>query len=97
MLQLFLVVLKSLNLVSYVLLELRVKRFVSTGMSRVVCTYHLALVFLSIKGCEKNPLVSFRGNHFNIVFYDIGAVYYCNISEHIISFLVKYGRLPTNC
>jgi len=44
---------KSLNLGSYVLLELRVKRFVSTRMSRVACTYHFAL--FSIKWCEKEP------------------------------------------
>ena len=40
--------------------------------------------FLASKGVKKNPLVSFRGYRFNILFYDAGAVYY--ISEHISFF-----------
>ena len=32
--------------------------------------------FLKSKGLKKNPLVPFRGNCFNIVFYDAGVLYY---------------------
>ena len=40
--------------------------------------------FLASKGIKKNPLVSFRGNCFNIIFYGAGALYY--ISKHVTSF-----------
>ena len=35
-------------------------------------------------GIKKNPLASFRGNCFNILFYDAGALYY--ISDAVKTF-----------
>ena len=32
--------------------------------------------FLKSNGVSRNPLASFRGNHFNVVFYDAGALFY---------------------
>ena len=32
-------------------------------------------LFLSSNGIKRNPLASFRGNQFNILFYDAGAVF----------------------
>ena len=32
--------------------------------------------FLKSNGIARNPLATFRGNRFNIVFYDAGATYY---------------------
>ena len=48
--------------------------------------------FLESKGIKKNPLVSFRGNRFNIVFYDAGALYY--ITEHVTSFFSEVWQTP---
>jgi len=53
------------------------------------------LPFLKSKGVKKNPLMSFRGNRFNIIFYDAGALYY--IAEHVINFLRRFGKPPINC
>ena len=39
--------------------------------------------FLATNGIKKNPLVSFRRNHFNIVIYDSGALYF--ISDQVRS------------
>ena len=48
--------------------------------------------FLSSKGILRNPLASFRGNRFNILFYDGGAVYY--ISDLILQFLTEVWQSP---
>ncbi|XP_065893139.1 uncharacterized protein [Dysidea avara] len=48
--------------------------------------------FLKSKGINRNPLVSFRGNRFNIVFYDAGALYY--IAEHVINFFKEVWQTP---
>lgn len=32
--------------------------------------------FLKSNGVSRNPLASFRGNHFNVVFYDAGALFH---------------------
>lgn len=54
--------------------------------------YQPFTLFLESKGIKKNPLVSFQGNRFNIVFYDAGALYY--ISEHVISFFNEVWQTP---
>ena len=41
---------------------------------------------------KRNPLASFRGNRFNILFYDAGAVYY--ISDVVISFIRDIWQTP---
>ena len=40
--------------------------------------------FLASKGVKKNPLVSFRGNRFNIVFYDAGALCYLRAYNKVL-------------
>ena len=62
-----------------------------SGIVRLVCTackalskhgseqngvYQLFTTYLSSNNLPKNPLVTFRGNRFNILFYDTGAVYH---------------------
>ena len=47
---------------------------------------------LATNGIKRNPLASFRGNRFNILFYDAGAVYY--ISDVVVSFFLDIWRTP---
>jgi len=47
--------------------------------------YQLFISFLKSKGVKRNPLMSFCGNCFNIIFYDAGTLY-C-IAKHVIYFL----------
>ena len=48
--------------------------------------------FLSSNGIKRNPLASFRGNRFNILFYDAGAVFY--ISDLVIKFFKEVWQTP---
>ena len=54
--------------------------------------YQPFTAFLATNGINKNPLVSFRGNRFNIVLYDAGALYY--ISELVVSFFNDVWQTP---
>ena len=56
--------------------------------------YQPFTAYLSSNNIPKNPLASFRGNRFNILFYDAGAVYH--ISPLIETFLLKFGKRLTN-
>ena len=48
--------------------------------------------FLTSNGIKRNPLASFRGNRFNILFYDAGAVFY--ISDLIMRFFREVWQTP---
>ena len=48
--------------------------------------------FLKSNGIARNPLATFRGNRFNIVFYDAGATYY--ISPLVEQFFVDVWQTP---
>ena len=54
--------------------------------------YQPFTAFLATNSIKKNPLVSFRGNRFNIVFYDAGALYY--ISEQVVRFFNEVWHTP---
>ena len=54
--------------------------------------YQQFTTFLSSNNIAKNPPVSFRENHFNIVFYDAGAVYY--LSSLIKKFSTEVWQIP---
>ena len=38
--------------------------------------YQAFTSYLASRGIKRNPLATFKGNRFNILFYDAGAVYY---------------------
>ncbi len=48
--------------------------------------------FLESNGIKRNPLASFRGNRFNILFYDAGALYY--ISNLVKTFFCEVWQTP---
>ena len=48
--------------------------------------------YLKSNGVLKNPLATFCGNRFNILFYDAGAVYY--LSPSIKSFFTQVWQMP---
>ena len=57
-------------------------------------------------GIKKNPLASFRGNRFNILFYDAGALYYISelglfgvfLNELLLANVnCSYGSMVTRC
>ena len=48
--------------------------------------------FLFSHGISRNPLASFRGNRFNILFYDAGALYY--IAELVKRFFIEVWQTP---
>ena len=54
--------------------------------------YQPFTAFLRSKEISKNPLASFRGNRFNILFYDAGAVYY--LAPLIKKFLSDVWQTP---
>ena len=54
--------------------------------------YQPFTAFLATNRIKKNPLVSFQGNCFNIVFYDAGALYY--ISEQVVRFFNEVWQTP---
>ena len=47
--------------------------------------YQAFTSYLSSNGIKSNPLASFRGNRFNILFYDAGVLYY-------ISYFIKFFK-----
>ena len=54
--------------------------------------YQSFTAYLRSNHIQKNPLASFRGNRFNILFYDAGAVYY--ISTLIKKFFTEVWQTP---
>ena len=54
--------------------------------------YQAFTSYLSSNGIKRNPLASFRGNRFNILFYDAGVLYY--ISDFIKSFFKDVWQTP---
>ena len=77
----FQILLKSLNLELFALFEQHVRPMLD-----------LLPHFLLSQGMKKNPLVSFRGNHFNIVIYDVGALYH--IAEYVLKFFKDVWQTP---
>ena len=78
-----------------------------SGTVRLICTVCKALskhsseqsgvcqsftTYLLSNNLPKSPLVSFRGNRFNILFYDAGAVYH--ISPFIEKFFTEVWQIP---
>lgn len=59
----------------------------ASEQSGVQTVYQPFTAFLTSKGIQKNPLVSFRGYRFNIIFYDAGALYY--IAEYVAYFFQR--------
>ena len=47
---------------------------------------------LMSSGIKKNPSASFRGNRFNILFYDAGALYY--IPDAVKTFFGVVSQTP---
>ena len=56
--------------------------------------YQPFTAFLRSNEIAKNPLAPFRGNRFNILFYDAGVVYY--LAPLISKFLMMFGKLLTS-
>ena len=56
--------------------------------------YQPFTAFLRSNMIGKNPLASFRGNRFNILFYDAGVVYY--LAPLISKFLTDVWQTPNN-
>lgn len=56
--------------------------------------YQPFTAFLKSTGIARNPLATFRGNRFNILFYDAGVVYY--LSSSIKQFLTAVWQTPNN-
>ena len=54
--------------------------------------YQSFTTFLLSHGVSRNPLASFRGNRFNILFYDAGALYY--ISTLVKKFFIDVWQTP---
>jgi len=71
--------------------ESRIIRFVHTACkalskhgSEQSGVYQSFTAYLLSNNLPKNPLATFRGNHFNILFHDAGAVY------HILPLIEKF-------
>ena len=54
--------------------------------------YQRFTAFLKTNDIKRNPLASFRGNRFNIIFYDAGALYY--IAPLAVKFLKEVWQTP---
>ena len=54
--------------------------------------YQAFTSYLASNGIKRNPLASFRGNRFNILFYDAGVLYY--ISDFVKSFFQNVWQTP---
>jgi len=54
--------------------------------------YQSVTAFLKSNGVQQNPLASFCGNRFNIIFYDAGALYY--IAPIVETFLRDVWQTP---
>lgn len=54
--------------------------------------YQAFTSYLSSKAIKKNPLATFKGNRFNILFYDAGALYY--ISDLVKAFFKDVWQTP---
>ena len=63
------------------------KAFHSRGSEQAGCST-LFRTFLRHEGVEKLPLASFKGNRFNIVFYDAAGVYY--LKSYMIDYLTSH-------
>ena len=62
------------------------------AVNKVEFNYQSFTSYLATNGIKRNPLASFRGNRFNILFYDAGAVYY--ISDLVVSFFRDIWQTP---
>ena len=72
------------SLVLYTSSEQLAKRCAEIVVNKVKFISHSLHILIN-----RNPLASFRGNCFNILFYDAGAVY--NISDVVVSFFKTVG------
>ena len=54
--------------------------------------YHPFMSYLATNGIRKNPLATFRGNRFNILFHDAAALYY--LSRLIQRFSLEVWQTP---
>ena len=64
------------------------KAFENRGNERSGCSLPFA-TYLRKNGINRNPLIHFRGNRFNIVFANAGRVYY--LKDKMIDFLKLWG------
>ena len=72
------------SLVLYTSSEQLAKRCAEIVVNKVKFISHFLHILIN-----RNLLASFRGNRFNILFYDAGAVY--NISDVVVSFFKTVG------
>ena len=67
------------------------KAFHHRGSEQAGCSTHFR-TYLRQKGIQNVPLASFRGNRFNIVFYDATGVFY--LKSHMVDYLKHcHGQL----
>ena len=62
------------------------------AVSKVEFSNPLPHFYSHMVAISRNPLASFRGNRFNILFYDAGALYY--IAELVKRFFIEVWQTP---
>ena len=75
------------------LLELPARLFTDEDQSRLVVQCSFALTFED-KNVHKIPLAAFRGNRFNILFYDAAGVYFLRV--HMEKYLTRHHKGALN-